>query len=422
MVSPSITLEYAHLLGEAEYPRTTKMSRTLARRQFEDQPLLVFWEMTKACDLTCFHCRASAQAEPSGDELDYEEGRNLIDELAELASPRPILILTGGDCLMRADIMDLVTYAADRSVSVAIAPTVTHRLTDATLHSMRQHGVKTVSLSLDGATRRTHDGLRGLAGHFEETLKAVATLQRCGFSVQINTTVMASNVEELADIAVLMHNIGVDVWEVFFLIATGRGTHGSASSPLENEDVCNFLVDASRYGFTVRTVEAPFFRRIAAERRAHIDIESVACNTGALYERLRDRLFSQLGSPTKPQRTTSAATRDGKGTIFVAANGDVRPSGFLPLRLGNVREEKLLDIYRDNPLLRTIRAAGFKGVCATCSYNQLCGGSRARAFAASGDPLGSDPGCLLVQSAQRGSAVASVDNPLSQGFGRGRDN
>jgi radical SAM protein len=310
------------------------------------------------------------------------------------------LILTGGDCLMRGDILDLVTYAAELSVPVAIAPTVTDRLTDATLHAMRQHGVKTVSLSLDGATRRTHDSVRGVGGHFEDTLRAVARLQRCGFSVQVNTTVMASNVEELADIAVLMQNVGVDVWEVFFLIATGRGTHGTASSAQENEDVCNFLVDASRYGFTVRTVEAPFFRRIVAERRAHIDIESVASNTGALYERLRDRLFSQLGNPVKPVRTTSTTTRDGKGIIFVAANGDVYPSGFLPLSLGNVKDQKLVDIYRGHPLLRTIRAAGFSGLCGTCLYNQLCGGSRARAFAASGDPLASDAGCLLVQSAQ----------------------
>jgi AdoMet-dependent heme synthase len=400
VVSPSITLEYAHLLSEAKSVRDPNVSRTSSRRDYDDQPLLVFWEMTRACDLTCLHCRANANAQPGGDELTYEEGRNLIDELAAMNKPLPILVMTGGDCLMRNDLMDLVTYAAEQSVPVAIAPTVTERLTDATLHAMRQHGVKTVSLSLDGATRRTHDGLRGVNGHFEDTLAAVASLQRCGFSVQVNTTVMASNVEELADVAVLMQHIGVDVWEVFFLIATDRGTHGVAASPQENEDVCNFLVDASRYGFTVRTVEAPFFRRIAAERRSHIDIESVASNTGALYGRLRDRLFSQLGSPLTPPRTTSSGTRDGKGIIFVAANGDVYPSGFLPLSLGNVKEEKLVDIYRDHPLLQTIRDAQFKGTCGTCTYNQLCGGSRARAYALSGDPLDADPGCLLVQSAQ----------------------
>jgi len=142
---------------------------------------------------------------------------------------------------------------------------------------------------------------------------------------------MAPNLEELADIAILMHEMGVDIWEVFFLIATGRGTEVIASSPSENDDICNFLVDASRYGFTVRTVEAPFFRRIVVQRRDPLLGPSVVESTGALYARLRDRLVSQLGEPNGPARTTTAATRDGKGVIFVAANGDVYPSGFLPV-------------------------------------------------------------------------------------------
>jgi radical SAM protein with 4Fe4S-binding SPASM domain len=266
------------------------------------------------------------------------------------------------------------------------------------LHALRQHGVKTVSLSLDGASAKTHDDVRGVPGHFNDTMNAVATLKRCGFTVQINTTVMAPNLEELADIAVLMQELGVDIWEVFFLIATGRGTEVIASSSQENEDICNFLVDASRYGFTVRTVEAPFFRRIAAQRRAPVDGQSDTESTGSLYIRLRDRLVSQLGQPSRPARTTTAATRDGKGVIFIAANGDVYPSGFLPLRLGNVRTQSLADIYRLNPLLRLIRDAAFDGACGSCEHAQLCGGSRARAYATSGDPLGSDPGCLLVTS------------------------
>lgn len=380
-------------------PRTgLVVSRVAARRRFDDRPLLVFWETTKACDLSCFHCRASAQPEPDRDELSDAEGRALIDELASMGRPRPILILTGGDCLKRPDIIELVAYAAECGVPVAVAPSVTNQLTDVTLHALRQHGVKTVSLSLDGAIAKTHDEVRGVPGHFNDTLKAVATLKRCGFSVQINTTVMAPNLEELADVAVLMHEMGVDIWEVFFLIATGRGTEVIASSPRENEDICNFLVDASRYGFTVRTVEAPFFRRIVAQQRDPLQGRTVIDSTGPLYTRLRDRLVSQLGEPSGPARTTTAATRDGKGIIFVAANGDVYPSGFLPVRLGNVRTQSLADIYRCNPLLRQIRNAAFRGTCGACEYAQLCGGSRARAYAATGDPLESDPGCCLVVS------------------------
>jgi AdoMet-dependent heme synthase len=365
-------------------------------RQFDDRPLLVFWETTKACDLACVHCRASAQGDPGPDEVTTDEGRALIDELAAIGRPRPILILTGGDCMKRPDITELVAYAGRRSVPVALSPSVTPQLTDRALDALHSHGVKTASLSLDGATSGTHDGIRGIAGHFDSTLEAIARLQSHGLTVQINTTVMARNLTELADIAVLMHEMGVDTWEVFFLITTGRGTEITGSTPQENEDVCNFLVDASRYGFTVRTVEAPFFRRVVAERRSEGHDGSGPTPTGDLYDHLRDRLVDRLGAPTAPVRAPSAATRDGKGIIFIAANGDVYPSGFMPLRLGNVRNQSLVEIYRDHPVLRKIRDATFVGACGACEHAQLCGGSRARSFASSGDPLGSDPGCILV--------------------------
>lgn len=394
MVSPTSTLERTGIFLGVDPLSGLEICDQSVRRPFDDRPLLVFWEMTKACELSCFHCRASAQPEPAADELSQDEGRALIDELASMGRPRPILILTGGDCLQRRDIIELVTYASERAVPVAVAPSVSPRLSDANLHALRQHGVKTISLSLDGARASTHDAVRGIEGHFNDTIKAVATLKRCGFTVQINTTVMATNLDELADVAVLIHEMGVDVWELFFLIATGRGTEILATSAQENEDVCNFLVDAARYGFTVRTVEAPFFRRVVAQRRELLDGQFRVASTGALYQRLRRRLVSELGESYAPPRTTTAATRDGKGIIFVASNGDVYPSGFLPMRLGNVRTQRLSDIYRNNPLLRLIRDATFKGACGTCVQKQLCGGSRARAYATSGDPLGSDSGCL----------------------------
>lgn len=404
MLNATLSEDYSVRLSDGASHGYPALSRTMARRQFEDRPLLVFWEMTKACGLACLHCRACAQLEPSEDELSEVEGRALIDELAAMGRPRPILILTGGDCLKRPDLLELISYAAERAVPVAVAPSVTDLLDDSIMHALRQHGVKTVSLSLDGANAATHDGVRGVQGHFDATMKAVSSLKRCGFTVQINTTVMASNIEQLADVAALVRDRGVDIWEVFFLIVTGRGASAMATTAQQNEDVGNFLVDASRYGFTVRTVEAPFFRRIAAERRDAGD-DGPDYVGSALYASLRERLVTLLGEPSLPARTPSAATRDGKGIIFVATNGDVYPSGFLPVRLGNVREQKLSDIYRDNELLRKIRGADFSGVCGRCAFAQICGGSRSRAFATSGDPLASDPGCLLVESGHRTSNV-----------------
>jgi len=249
--------------------------------------------------------------------------------------------------------------------------------------------------------------VRGIPGHFEATINAVSRLRALGYTTQINTTVMPANVRELADVAKLLHDLDVNVWEVFFLITTGRGSDVVATSAQENEDVCHFLVDASRYGFTVRTVEAPFFRRVARERAESNDVgpHIIANST---HEYLRSRLLELLGPSTAPVRAPSAATRDGKGIIFVGANGDIYPSGFLPITLGNVRESSLIDVYRNNELLRSIRSAKFEGACGCCEHSDLCGGSRSRAFAMYGNPLASDPGCVQQRrSPDHAAAIAS---------------
>ncbi|HVA52773.1 MAG TPA: TIGR04053 family radical SAM/SPASM domain-containing protein [Acidimicrobiales bacterium] len=365
--------------------------------RFDSRPLLVFWEMTKACQLACFHCRADAQLTGGPDELSTREGVKLIDSIAALGRPRPILILTGGDCLMRDDIVELASYAHSLNVPVAIAPSVTEKLTSSTLEALRGAGVKSASLSLDGANASTHDAVRGVPGHFDATLRAIAELKRHGFTTQINTTVMASNVRELADVAQLLHEFKVDVWEVFFLITTGRGSEVEATSAKMNEEVCHFLVNASRYGFTVRTVEAPFFRRVALDRHDQ-DYGGDPAAVGETYEFLRSRLLRLLGPSSAPIRTPSAATRDGKGIIFVGANGDIYPSGFLPIALGNVRTSNLIDVYRDHDVLRSIRSADFVGPCRSCDHADLCGGSRSRAYATYENALASDPGCVLVSS------------------------
>jgi radical SAM protein with 4Fe4S-binding SPASM domain len=217
-----------------------------------------------------------------------------------------------------------------------------------------------------------------------------------GFTIQVNTTVMRDNVEELADIAILMKEIGVPIWEVFFLIKVGRGEDVHELTPQENEDVSHFLFDASRYGLLVRTVEGPFFRRVTAWRKnLPMDVDAGAhFGLSPLYDRLTGRLREALGDPTPVAHAQTAGTRDGKGIIFVGYNGDVYPAGFMPLKLGNVRERSLVEIYRDHDLLRAIRAAEFSGRCGMCDFRDLCGGSRARALAAFGDPLAEDPACV----------------------------
>lgn len=361
---------------------------------FGDRPMLVFWEVTRACQLACKHCRASAQADALPGELNHAEGVGLIEQVAGFGRPYPILVLTGGDCLLRQDIWELVDEAVARGIPTALSPSVTPQLTPETIRWIVASGVKAVSISLDGCRPETHDGVRGIPGHFADTIPAIRALADAGLTVQINTTVMAANRAELADVARLIRDAGAHIWEVFFLVHVGRGVAEGAISAQEHEEVCHFLYDASRYGLIVRTVEAPFFRRVVAWRR-----EGWPAPDSVAYRQLSARLVELLGEPTEPLRAQTARTRDGKGIVFVAYDGTVTPAGFLPLPLGSIRERALADIYRNNLLLQQIRAADFTGRCGVCEYADLCGGSRARAYAATGDPLAEDPACAYVPAA-----------------------
>ena len=355
---------------------------------FDARPMLVFWETTRACALSCRHCRASATLQALPGELDHDEGLALIDQVAAFGRPYPILVLTGGDCLLRPDLWELVAYATELGIPTALSPSVTPSLTPEAIARIASSGVKAVSISLDGATTETHDGVRGVPGHFPRTVDAIRQLVDAGLTVQVNTTVMRATVDELPDVAAILTDVGAHIWEVFFLVHVGRGVDEGELTPAEHDEVCHFLYDSSHYGFIVRTVEAPFFRRVVTERR-----EGGPAPDGALYRRLAGRLVERLGEPTSRPSAHTASTRDGKGIVFVAYDGEVYPAGFLPLGLGSVRESGLAELYRDDVQLKAIRAAQFSGRCGVCRYADLCGGSRARAFATLGDVLAEDPAC-----------------------------
>jgi len=360
---------------------------------YDERPMLVFWETTRACMLACRHCRASATPGSLPGELSQAEGYALIDQIAGFGRPYPILVLTGGDCLLRPDLFDLAGYATGLGLPVCLSPSVTPLLTPDAIAKIASSGIRAVSISLDGARPGTHEGVRGIAGHFAATVEAIRGLADAGLTVQVNTTVMPANAAELADIAELTVTSGARIWEVFFLVQVGRGTRQEALTSLEHEEICHFLYEAAHYGVIVRTVEAPFFRRIVAGRRS-----GEPAPEGVLYQTLSAGLRHNLGAPTSRPSAHTAPTRDGKGVLFVAHDGAVYPAGFLPLGLGNVRNQPLSAIYRRDPLLRSIRAARFSGRCGRCEYADLCGGSRARAYAASGDPLGEDPACAYQPS------------------------
>ena len=378
---------------------------------YDERPMLVFWETTKACLLACRHCRAEAAERPPQGELTTADGFALIDQVAGFGRPYPILVLTGGDCLLRPDLFELTDYAISRGIPTCLSPSVTPLLTSEAIDKIAASGIAAVSISLDGARAVTHEGVRGVPGHFAATVTAIRALADAGLTVQVNTTVMPANAAELADIAQLVVTSGARIWEVFFLVQVGRGSRQDALTPVEHEEICHFLYDAAHYGVIVRTVEAPFFRRIVASRRS-----GGSAPGGVLYRSLGVRLQHLLGAPTSRPSAHTAPTRDGKGILFVAHDGEIYPAGFLPLGLGNVRSQALSTIYRRNPLLCSIRAARFAGRCGECEYADLCGGSRARAYAGSGDPLGEDPACAYQPAGHRTTpALADYDSAAGLG-------
>ncbi|MDE3064681.1 MAG: TIGR04053 family radical SAM/SPASM domain-containing protein [Acidobacteriota bacterium] len=378
---------------------------TLARalRRYDVAPHLVFWETTKACSLACRHCRASAQPDPSPGELTTAPGLALLEQVAAIDGPRPIVVFTGGDCLARSDIFELVGYANELGLRTGVAPSVTERLTPEALTRLQGLGVRALSISLDGSCASTHDALRGIPGHFDSTVAAIELAVSMGFRVQVNTTVMQSNAEELADVLALLLRLNVRIWEVFFLVGVGRGSAVAEVSAADAEDVCHFLVDATAFGVTVRTVEGPFFRRVQAQRAsAGVDDPRTVVALGPLYDTLRARLDALPGRAERPAASGTLATGDGRGVVFVGHDGQVHASGFLPVDLGNVTTEDLGEIYATHPLLTALRAGALEGACGACDYARLCGGSRARAYASRGRVLGDDPACALTPTRSLG--------------------
>ncbi|MCE4614162.1 MAG: TIGR04053 family radical SAM/SPASM domain-containing protein [Desulfurococcales archaeon] len=361
----------------------------------QEKPLLVFWETTKACMLSCKHCRAEAIKNPLPGELDTDEAFKLIDMITEFSRPYPILVLTGGDPLMRKDIKEIIEYGVNKKVKTALSPAVTELL-EQSINWIVKSGVNAVSISIDSASPHIHDEIRGVPGVWRKSIMVIRELLNKGVNVQINSVVMNSTKEGLADLFALVKKLGINVWEVFYLVPTGRASFEEMLSPRDWEDISHFLYEASKYSVIIRTTEGPMYRRVTWIRSK---LEEYGYNpdellgTGEVYTRLVRRLRSILGKPSSKPNIPRMFTRDGLGIVFVSYDGNVYPSGFLKLSAGNVRSRSLSDIYRNSRIFKLLREAMFKGRCGECEFRNICGGSRARAFSVYGDPFESDPAC-----------------------------
>ena len=334
-----------------------------------NRPLRVYWEITRACDLACRHCRATANPNADPDELTTAEGLRLLEGLASFGEPYPHLVLTGGDPLKRKDLVQLIVAARTLGLHVSVAPSATPLLTQEALLELASSGIEAISLSLDGSTPDHHDAIRGIQGTYERTLEAARVARVIHLPFQINTLVCADTVDDLPSIYEQVCELGAARWSLFFLVTVGRGQVLQPISAERTEEVLQWAAGLVRRPGSpaplITTTEAPQLRRVAMQRSG---------GSGAHH---------------------AAGIRDGNGIIFISHIGDVCPSGFLEVAAGNVRTRSIADVYRDAPLFVQLRDPdGFHGRCGRCEYRWVCGGSRARAYCSSGgDPLAEDPLC-----------------------------
>lgn len=333
---------------------------------YAESPHVVTWEITRACQLHCRHCRARAIPRRDAGELTLAEITPVLDDLAHNFARAPILVLTGGDPLERPDLDDLIGAAVSRGLVTAIAPSVTPKLTEAVLAHWKSLGVHSVSLSLDGVEAETHDRFRGVRGTYERTLEMADAAVRLGLALQINTSISQQTLSQIPAMASLVEFLQVTSWELFFVIPTGRARVMDALSAEQIEQVLQWLAAfAPQQAFRVTTVGAPQWSRVLHAHR-----------------------------PDRPIRTVA---REARGFAFIDHRGHVFPSGYLPVSAGHVRHQAFSQIYRESGLFQRLRnPAEFQGACGTCLYREACGGSRARAYAVTGSLAASDPGCPLT--------------------------
>jgi radical SAM protein len=348
---------------------------------FNNAPFLVIWEVTRACDLACVHCRAEAQDQRDPRELTTKEGFALLDEIRRFG--QPMFVFTGGDPLKRPDLFDLIAHATQIGLHPSMSPSGTPLLNRENLRKASEAGISTVSISIDAPTAETHDAFRRVPGSFDLSVRAARIVRDLGMRLQINTTITTHNMAMLDDMADLVTDLGAARWEVFYLVPTGRGEALERAPARQYERVSNWLYDqTSKLDAHITAVEASFYRRVVLERIAEEE------GTTPLEVLAESRSGNGRFLP---------GMNSGNGFVFISHIGEIYPSGFLPVVAGNVRTDSLVDIYRHHPLFLDLRNPDkLQGRCGRCEYRTICAGSRARAYGVTGNYLAEDPFCGYV--------------------------
>lgn len=352
-------------------PRSKMWGRT--RSSFMLSPMLVFYEMTQACDLVCQHCRACAQHRPAPVELATAEARLLVDQLTEFPEP-PLLVLTGGDPLKRADIFELIEYAVSRGLQVSITPSATPLVTTSAIRRLRDAGIARMAISIDGVDAATHDAVRGVSGSYQRSLEILEDARQLGLETQINTVLTPGNLQQVEAMAEKFSEFAIALWSVFFLVPVGRGDQLARLNAAQCEEAFERLWHQSlNQPYMIKTTEAPHYRRYVIQHQ---------------LERRGE------GGDGNPHPFVPGGVNDGKGVMFVSHAGLVYPSGFLPIVCGLFPQQHVVQIYQESPIFRSLRdSSKLEGKCGRCEFHNICGGSRARAYAVTGNLFAQEPDC-----------------------------
>ena len=350
-------------------------------------PTTILWQLTQKCDVNCATCVIAAEGARRGiDELSTFESYKVLDQIASMAPRR--FVISGGDPLARRDLLQLVDYACRRALDPALSLSATHNLTREAIVVLRRAGVRRIQLPLNGSTAARHDAVYATPGSFEHTLAAMRWACAAGAVLEINTLVTHRTMHDLAAIAARMEQFRVEAWNLYFIVPIAGSTSLEVITAEEAEAV---FAEIARIGsmahFAIRTVEAPHYRRyLLQQQRPAGELASWSDFSGYTFR----------GDPL------GASLDD---VVFITSRGEVRPSEFLPISGGNVRYRSLPAIIRAGDVFVALREqANLKGKCGCCEYLPLCGGSRARAWAVTGDLFASDPLCSHQPSAQKATA------------------
>ena len=403
---------------------------------------LVFWEVTKGCNLRCIHCRASATELSSPSDLPTHTALGIIDQIAEAANP--ILVLSGGEPLYRSDIFQLARYGTDKGLRVALATNGT-LVTKDVARMIVDSGVKRVSISLDGADAHTHDSFRGIPGAFEAAVAGLRNLKALGMSVQINMTIARHNAKQLPQVLELAKSLGADALHTFLLVPVGCGVDIAAEqmvAPEEYEEMLNWFYDQSLLGgIELKATCAPHYFRVARQRRvadrkaaeqivritppavpvaehpSHIGPTEMIMPGGTGISLKPSHPGLPGGHPGGHPSDMNATTKGclaGTGVCFVSHEGEVYPCGYLPVIAGDLRKQRFADVWRDSVVFNELRQTdNLKGKCGCCEFRNICMGCRARAFAASGDYLDEEPFCVY-QPGTKVQPVRIKEVPVNQ--------